>query len=61
MMHDCEWVIMAQGERNSVLTRCGAPAPLKKDGRWYCADHYDYISDNEVILPPSGRYNDSSE
>jgi hypothetical protein len=36
---------------------CDAPASIKRDGIWLCAEHYDFVEDNALIdiASPSGH------
>jgi hypothetical protein len=43
-MHYCDFITAAHGSLTEgviVDERCGAPASIKCEGRWFCADHYD--------------------
>jgi hypothetical protein len=44
--HTCEF---DQHECSSsdcdIVEECGAPASVKRQGRWYCEEHYDSITE----------------
>lgn len=42
--HYCGYVIEWPETQDDKFVRCGKPAPLKRDGRfWFCAEHFDEI------------------
>jgi hypothetical protein len=57
MSHRCRFIIGGHGEQRIVdsvkvgvshYDFCDAPASIKRDGVWLCAEHYDFIEGNAV-------------
>jgi hypothetical protein len=51
-MNRCQFIIGAHGDDkhgNPIVDFCEAPAPIKRNGRWYCAEHYDEVEDYSTV------------
>jgi hypothetical protein len=56
MTHLCEFILGAQGSHEDLkVITCDAPASLKRDGFWFCADHFDVVEDNSNLPDPSSN------
>jgi hypothetical protein len=45
MSNRCQFVV---GGRDYPIGVCDAPASIKREGVWLCADHYDHCEENAV-------------
>lgn len=51
MSHLCQFIVGGHGDPDTLQIAydvCDAPASIKRDGVWLCAEHYDFAEDNAV-------------
>jgi len=56
MNHLCQYVVRAKATMGAgyvsveSVTYCSDPAPIKYDGEWLCAEHYDKVAPAEQTV-----------
>lgn len=50
-MNRCQFILGASGEPNRAPSYefCDAPASIKREGIWLCAEHYDEVEDGKPV------------